>query len=165
MTKVFHAWQYGRSIEIQSNLRRKKLHRTNQGSNFLGNSFSNKDNVRASMQFSKESQTQHLKRWFFLKNRPICFHINSTSVLDWSNETSWVFPALKSTSHFLVHSTVSCRSDSSSKANLVVATDEMPFFYLLCLFHFYKNTKIQNTFMKLKEEKNIYKITNFLKRI
>ena len=38
------------------------------------------------------------------------------------------------------------------------------FFYLLCLFHFYKNTKIQNTFtnilhkkfMKLKEEKNIY---------
>ena len=39
------------------------------------------------------------------------------------------------------------------------------FYYLLCLFHFYKNTKIQNTFtniilhkkfMKLKEEKNIY---------
>ena len=39
------------------------------------------------------------------------------------------------------------------------------FFYLLCLFHFYKDTKIQNTFtniilhkrfMKLKEEKNIY---------
>ena len=38
-------------------------------------------------------------------------------------------------------------------------------FYLLCLFHFYKTTKIQNTFtnitlhkkiMKLKEEKNIY---------
>ena len=38
-------------------------------------------------------------------------------------------------------------------------------FYLLCLFHFYKNTKIQNTFtniilhkkfMKLKEEKYIY---------
>ena len=38
-------------------------------------------------------------------------------------------------------------------------------FYLLCLFHFYKTTKIQNTFtnitlhkkiMKLKEEKNVY---------
>ena len=35
---------------------------------------------------------------------------------------------------------------------------------MLCLFHFYKNTKIQNTFtiilhkkfMKLKEEKNIH---------
>ena len=49
------------------------------------------------------------------------------------------------------------------------------YYYLLYLFRFYKNTKIQNTFiniilhkkfMKLKEEKiYIYKITNFLKRI
>ena len=47
-------------------------------------------------------------------------------------------------------------------------------FYLLCLFHFYKKTKIQNKFknimlhkkfMKLKKEKTIYVITNFLKRI
>ena len=29
MTTVFHTWAYGRFIEIQSNLRRKKLHRTN----------------------------------------------------------------------------------------------------------------------------------------
>ena len=29
MTTVFHAWAYGRFIEIQSNLRRKKLHRMN----------------------------------------------------------------------------------------------------------------------------------------
>ena len=68
-------------IEIQSNLRRKKLHRTNQGSNFLGGSFNNRDNVRAPVQFRRESQPQHLKRWFFLKNRPIHFHINSTSVI------------------------------------------------------------------------------------
>ena len=40
MTTVFHAWPYGRFIEIQRNLRRKKLHRTNQGPNFLGGSFS-----------------------------------------------------------------------------------------------------------------------------
>ena len=58
MRTVFHAWPYGGFIEIQSNLRRKKLHRTNQGSNFLGSSFNNRDNVRA----------------------PIHFHINSTSV-------------------------------------------------------------------------------------
>ena len=45
VTTVFHAWVYGRFIQIQSNLRRKKLHRTNQGSNFLGSSFSNRDNV------------------------------------------------------------------------------------------------------------------------
>ena len=37
--------------QIQSNLRRKKLHRRNQGSIFLGGSFSNRDNVRAPNQF------------------------------------------------------------------------------------------------------------------
>ena len=39
MTIVFHAMVYGRFIERQSNLRRKKLHRMNQGSNFLGGAF------------------------------------------------------------------------------------------------------------------------------
>ena len=36
-----------RFIEIQSSLTRKKLHRTNQGSYFLGGSFGNRDNIRA----------------------------------------------------------------------------------------------------------------------
>ena len=78
---VFHGWPYGRFIEIHSHLRRKKLHRTNQGTNFLGGSFSNRDNVMAPIQFRRESHTQHLKRSFFLKNRAIHFHINSTSVI------------------------------------------------------------------------------------
>ena len=38
-------------------------------------------------------------------------------LLDWSNKTSSVFTALKSTSHILPQSTVSRRSDSSSEAN------------------------------------------------
>ena len=46
-------------MEIQSNLRRKKLHKTNQGSNFFGGSFSKRDNVRAQIQFRRESQPQH----------------------------------------------------------------------------------------------------------
>ena len=69
MTTVFHAWPYGRFIGLQSNLRRKKLHKTNQGSNFLRGSF------------RRESQPQHLKRRFFLKNRPTHFHINRTIVI------------------------------------------------------------------------------------
>ena len=81
VTTIFHAWAYGRFIAIQCNLRRKKLHRTNQGSNFLGDSFSNRDNVRAPIQFRREGQSQHLKRRFFLKDRSIHFHINSTSVI------------------------------------------------------------------------------------
>ena len=56
MTTVFHAWLYGRFIEIHRNLKRKKLHRTNQGSNFLGGSFSNKGNVRDPIQFRREGQ-------------------------------------------------------------------------------------------------------------
>ena len=53
-------------MEIQSNLRRKKfqgkpqekLHRTNQGCNFLGGSFSNRDIARASIQFRRESHNK-----------------------------------------------------------------------------------------------------------
>ena len=52
MTTVFHAWPYGIFIEIQSNLSRKKLHRMNQGYNFLRSSFSNRDHVRAPTQFT-----------------------------------------------------------------------------------------------------------------
>ena len=54
ITTVFHAWPYGRFIEIQSNLRRKKLHTRNQGSNFLGGSYINRDNVRAPIQYGRE---------------------------------------------------------------------------------------------------------------
>ena len=117
MTTAFHAWTYRIFIEIQSNLRRKKLHRKNQVSNFLGCSFSNRDNVKAPIQFRRESQPQHLKRLFFLKKKPIHFHINSTSALKTVKQSSFSFPALKSTRHFLPQSTVSCRSDSSSEAN------------------------------------------------
>ena len=49
---VFHTGLYGRFIEIQSNLRRKKLHR---------GSFSKRDNAKALTQFRRESQSQYLK--------------------------------------------------------------------------------------------------------
>ena len=59
-----------------------KLHGMNQGSNFLGGSFSNRDNTRVPIQFRRESQPQHPKKLLFLKNRHIHFHINSsTSVI------------------------------------------------------------------------------------
>ena len=47
---------HGRFIEMQSNLTRKKRHRTNQGSNFLGDSFSNRDNERAPIKSTPASQ-------------------------------------------------------------------------------------------------------------
>ena len=55
----------------------------NQNFNFLGGSFSNRDNVRTPTLFRRTSQPQHLiKRWLFLKNRYILFHINGTSITD-----------------------------------------------------------------------------------
>ena len=85
MTTVFHAWTYGRFIERYRATSGEKnfIERINE-SNFLGDSFSNRDAkkaIKAPIQFRRESQPQHLKRWFFVKNRPIHFHINSTSVI------------------------------------------------------------------------------------
>ena len=95
MTTVFHTWMDSRFIEIQSNLRRKKLCKTNQGSNFFGRSFSNRDNVRTPIQFRREGKTQHLKRWFFLKNRLIHFHINRTIVIRPVKQNQLSFPSIE----------------------------------------------------------------------
>ena len=54
MTTVFHARNYRKFIEIKSSIRRKKLHRTNQGSSFLGGSFT-------PVQSKGERPLQHLK--------------------------------------------------------------------------------------------------------
>ena len=81
MTTAFHASPYGRFIEKENTFKKKKLHRTNQGSNALESNFSNRDNGRIPIQFRRERQTEHLKRSFFFKNRPIHFHINSTRVI------------------------------------------------------------------------------------
>ena len=91
MTTVFHPWLCGRFIAIQSNLRRPKLHRRNQDSNFLWGSFSNKDNVWASIQFRRESQPQHLKRWISSRTDPSIFTSIAPVLLGQSNETSWDF--------------------------------------------------------------------------
>ena len=68
-------------IEIKSNFGRKKLGRANQGSNFLGSSFTNGNNVRAPVQFRRERQSQHLKRFFFQKNDSAIFPSTSTRII------------------------------------------------------------------------------------
>ena len=146
MTTVFHAWPYGRFIEIKNNLRIKKLQRKNKGSNFLGGTFSTRDNVRISIQFRTESQPKHLKRWFFLKNRPIHFYISSNRVNRHvkRNQLSF-FPALKSTIHLLPKSTASRRSDSSSEANCYHRSDA----FSLCVETSIINNSIIYKFFKV----------------
>ena len=125
MTTVFHAWPYGRVIDIQSNFRRNKLYRTNQGNNLLGDTFSNRDNIRPPIQFWRGDQPQQLRRWCFLKSRPIHFHSNSTGVIRPWNKTSWIFRALKWTSHFLPQSICLVDQIQTQKPILVVATNQM----------------------------------------
>ena len=79
MTTVFHARRCGRFIAINSNLRKKKPHRKNECPKCL----CNRDNKGGPIQFQREKDPQNLKRWFFVKIRPIYCHINSTTVIHW----------------------------------------------------------------------------------
>ena len=74
VTTVFHALLYCRFIEIQSNLRRKKRLRMNQGSNFLGGMFNDRDNARAQIQFRREINPSISEDDFFLRTDPSILH-------------------------------------------------------------------------------------------
>ena len=65
ITKEFHARPHGRFTEMQGNLRRKKLQRTNKSSNLLGGSFGNRDNIRAPIQLEEKANRSILKDEFF----------------------------------------------------------------------------------------------------
>ena len=65
-----------------------------------------------------------LKYYFSSRTDPSIFNPIEPVLLDRSNETSWVFPALKSKSHFLPQ----CLADQIQvhKPIQVVVTDQMP---------------------------------------
>ena len=67
---------------------RKKLYRTNQGSNFLGDSFSNKNNVRAPIQIEDKDNPSILKDDFSSRKNPAIFTSKVPLLLDRSNKTS-----------------------------------------------------------------------------
>ena len=118
MTTIFDAWVYDRFIEIQSNLGRNNLYRTNEGSDIFGASFSNRDTVRPTVQLSpNQINPRILKHDFFPRIDSSIFTSITPVLLVRSKETSWVSPTLKSTSRVLSQSTLSRRSDSSSVAN------------------------------------------------
>ena len=71
MTTVFHTWLYGKFIEIQNNLRRKKLQRANQGSIFLKAILAIEIMSEPQSSLEEKVKPSILKDDFFLKNRPI----------------------------------------------------------------------------------------------
>ena len=84
MTTVLYAWPYSIYIEIQNNLRREKLHRTNQGSKFLGSSFSNKDNIRPQSNLEEKVNPNIFKDEFSSQT------LTLSKCLDKSSPTAWV---------------------------------------------------------------------------
>ena len=96
MTVVFNAWTYSRFIEIQSNLRRKKVHRTNQGTILL--------EVLLAIEIIEEPQSNLeekiypsiLKDDFSSKADPPIFTSTAPVLLERPNKTSSEFQALKS---------------------------------------------------------------------
>ena len=73
----------------------------NQGFNFHGGNFSNRDNVRAQSNLEEKVSPRILKDEFSVRADPFILTSIAPMLLDWSNKTSWVFPALKSTSQYL----------------------------------------------------------------
>ena len=64
----------------------------------------------------KDYISQHIKRSFFIEERSIFISVEP-ELFEQSNESSWVLPALKSTSQFLPKSTAYGRSDASLEPN------------------------------------------------
>ena len=117
MTRIYHAWPYGRFIEIKSNLRGKKFIQQFYAPIFLeavlaiGTMWEHQSNLK------EKVNPSILKDYFSSRTDPYIFALIAPVLLDQSNKTSWVFSALKSTSNFQFQCTVSRRSDSRSKAN------------------------------------------------
>ena len=88
MATVLHAGLYGRFIEIPNHLRGKNLHRTNQDSNFLVGSFSNRDNVRAQSNSEEKDNHRILIDDFSSRTDPSISKSIASVLLDWANQTS-----------------------------------------------------------------------------
>ena len=92
MTTVFYAWLYRRFIEIQSNLRRKKLHRTIQSSSFHGGSFRDRGNLRAPVQIGIEMFNSKM---IFSQEQTHSFSHHSTRVIRLIKQHELSFPRIE----------------------------------------------------------------------
>ena len=88
----------------------------NQGSNFLGETFSNRDKELQSNLKEKDSLSI-LKDDFSSRKDTSMFTLIASQLLNWPHEAIKVFSALKSTRNFQHQSTVSRTSNSRLEAN------------------------------------------------
>ena len=88
MATVFHVWLYGRFSEIQSNLRRKKLHRTNQDLIFFEEFLAIKVMYEPQSNLEEKVNSSILKDDFSSTIDPSILRSIAPVLLDQSNETS-----------------------------------------------------------------------------
>ena len=82
MTTVIHAWVYGREQPQEKDTSWNKLRFQ------FSDNFTNRDNLRASVRFRRESQPTILKYDFSSRTDPSIFVSIAPVLLDWSNKTS-----------------------------------------------------------------------------
>ena len=96
MPTVFHARPYDRFMEIKSILRRKKLYRTNRGSNFLGGSFRAIETMSEPQSNLKDKGSSSILNYDFSSKRdPSIFNINSTRVTRPVNRNKLSFSSIE----------------------------------------------------------------------
>ena len=76
---------YYRFIEIKGNPRKKKYYTNNQNFNFLGGSFSNRENVRTPIQFKAKKENLTIIKSECSSKEP--FFVLTAQLFEWSIET------------------------------------------------------------------------------
>ena len=122
---LFQARPYGRFTEIQNDLRIKKLHRLNQGSDFLGHSFSEKNIYQNSNLIQKRRSVPVSAMIFLQQILPFLPQQHQNYQISWTKRTDF-FSELKSTSHQLAKSSVLSVRLRFEMPTLSVATIQLP---------------------------------------
>ena len=76
MTTVLHGIPHRRFIKIKGNPEKRNF--IEWRLQFSGSNFIKRDSVKTTIQFMRERQSRHLKKWFFANDGPIYFYINGT---------------------------------------------------------------------------------------
>ena len=76
------------------------------------------------MQLEEKDRSIILKDYFSLRTDPFIFTSMALELLNQSYKTSWIFPALKSTSHFGLSPQCPVGQTQVEKPTLVIATNQ-----------------------------------------
>ena len=123
MTTLLHTWPYCR---VKEQHHERETSQNESRLQFSRRQCQQRKRLRVPIQFGRKRQPQHLKRRFFLKNKLIHFHINSTSFITPVKRNQLSSSRIEINKPF--PAPVQCLVDKVQvrKPILVVDTDQMP---------------------------------------